>query len=626
MTTYRKLHGKAVKTVTTNPTDDAAEGQIWFNSTDNKFRSVVNLEAWSSGSPMINESRQRYATGTQTAGLLFGGYKNPNTNIGSTEEYNGSGYSAGGTMSTARRSPGGAGVQTSSLAIGGYTSTAVTTVEEYNGSSWTSSPALNNAKFIAGSFGTSSACVTEGGAPAPKAFETRDYTYWTAGPGPIGPANSYGAGAAGTSTAGLFAGGYPASPTDNLTRAVEWDGSSFSSTGSTNTARGYMGGFGVQTAAVMCAGKTGPGPNSTATETYDGSSFTTSPATLGTALAYGGACGTSSAGLAAGFSEHPPSYPSLSEEYNSSATVITAAAWSSSGNVPVSIRGGGSGGTKTSAWMSGGLKNSPTTDRNDTYLYDGTSWTAGNDLPNNYFIGGGTGPATAGLLWDGIVSGGGPGTTTYEFDGTNWTAASTYPAIGPNGSQGSTGAGVGQTAAVSMGGTGDPPPAQSARMIAYDGSSWTADTSMPTGVSGCAADGPNSAIWIAGGYSSPDSTSTASKEYDGSSWTTTGNLAFALAPSGQRFQGWGPQTSAIIAGGTGSSSTNHNCQQYNGTIWATAVSLGTGRDSNSFCSKTAGTKEGFIAAGYGDSANTNATEEFTEETTSLNVKDLTQSS
>ena len=129
MTTYRKLHGKAVKTVTTNPTDDAAEGQIWFNSTDNKFRSVVNLEAWSSGSPMINESRQRYATGTQTAGLLFGGYQNPNTNIGLTEEYNGSGYSAGGTMSTARRSPGGAGVKTSSLAIGGYTSTAVTTVE-----------------------------------------------------------------------------------------------------------------------------------------------------------------------------------------------------------------------------------------------------------------------------------------------------------------------------------------------------------------------------------------------------------------------------------------------------------------------------------------------------------------
>ena len=41
MTTYRNLHGKTVKTVTTNPSDDAAEGQIWFNSTDNTFKSIV---------------------------------------------------------------------------------------------------------------------------------------------------------------------------------------------------------------------------------------------------------------------------------------------------------------------------------------------------------------------------------------------------------------------------------------------------------------------------------------------------------------------------------------------------------------------------------------------------------
>ena len=46
MTTYRKIHGKAVKTVTTNPTDDAAEGQIWFNSTDNTFKSIVSSAAW----------------------------------------------------------------------------------------------------------------------------------------------------------------------------------------------------------------------------------------------------------------------------------------------------------------------------------------------------------------------------------------------------------------------------------------------------------------------------------------------------------------------------------------------------------------------------------------------------
>ena len=48
MATYRELHGKAVKTVTTNPSDDAAEGQIWFNSTDNTFKSAIVGAAWSS--------------------------------------------------------------------------------------------------------------------------------------------------------------------------------------------------------------------------------------------------------------------------------------------------------------------------------------------------------------------------------------------------------------------------------------------------------------------------------------------------------------------------------------------------------------------------------------------------
>ena len=52
MATYRELHGKAVKTVTTNPSDDAAEGQIWFNSTDNTFKSAVITEAWSSSGPL----------------------------------------------------------------------------------------------------------------------------------------------------------------------------------------------------------------------------------------------------------------------------------------------------------------------------------------------------------------------------------------------------------------------------------------------------------------------------------------------------------------------------------------------------------------------------------------------
>ena len=172
-----------------------------------------------------------------------------------------------------------------------------------------------------------------------------------------------------------------------------------------------------------------------------------------------------------------------------------------------------------------------------------------------------------------------------------------------------------------MGGVGDPPPAQSSRMLAYNGSSWTSDESMPTGVSGCAADGPNTAIWIAGGYSSPDSTSTASKEYNGASWTTTGGLVNAL-PQSVQFMGWGPQTNAIVAGGNPAADTVS--QQYNGTSWATAPSMSTGRDNSGYCSKTSGSQTGFIAGGYSGSANTDATEEFNPGTTSINIKTLTQ--
>ena len=634
MTTYRKIHGRAIKSVSSNLSAPSAEGQIWFNTTDNKFKSVVSLEAFSSGANTINSKQRVGGCGTQNAGLACGGLSAPPDppGLATTEEYDGTGWTAGGTLNTARGNTALIGTQTAAVFSGkGSPGTPYAgTTELYNGTAWTTNPnSAPDTYNYRSSCGTQTAGLLSGGnyPPTNRAAGNEHFDGTSFSEGGDLPQKQSQQGQAGTQTAAINSFGNTNSPVpgnsgdaDNAI-SLEYDGTSWTAGPNGRGVvdlSGYDMGAGTQTDALFVGG---PPTNSCK---YDGTTFTVGPAlaTAQPASAHG------SASASATWVAHGSPIPSVgnkTQEFNSSATVVTAAAWSSSGNVPVSIRGGGSGGTKDGAWMSGGLKNSPTLDRNDTYLYDGSSWTAGNDLPNNYFVGGGTGPQTAGLLWDGIVSGGGPGTTTYEFDGTNWTAASTYPAIGPNGSQGSTGAGVGQTAAVSMGGTGDPPPAQSARMIAYDGSSWTADTSMPTGVSGCAADGPNSAIWIAGGYSSPDSTSTASKEYDGSSWTTTGNLAFALAPSGQRFQGWGPQTSAIIAGGTGSPSTNHSCQQYNGTIWATAVSLGTGRDGNSFCSKTAGTKEGFIAAGYGDSANTNATEEFTEETTSLNVKDLTQS-
>ena len=419
----------------------------------------------------------------------------------------------------------------------------------------------------------------------------------------------------GTQTAALGVAGESGSP-PGPQLVEEYNGSAWTASPTLNTARGNQGPATCQGSTTNATMLGGNPPSGNAIENYDGTSWTTNSTTLAGNNSQSAGFGASgdSIGIFGGGNN-------IAEVYSVSTNAITAGAFSSGGTVPQIIRGGASGGIQTAAWITGGLQY-PGDTKNKTWTYDGASWSSAEDLPSNYLIGGGVGPATAGLAWDGIGSYG-PGTNTYEWDGTNWTAGGAAPAIGPGGNSYNTGAGVGQTAAVAIGGIGDPPPASSDRMIAYDGSSWSSDESLPSGIAGAAGDGPNTAIWIAGGRNDTvPSSSTDSKEYDGSSWTSTGSLVNPL-PEGIAFHGWGTQTAAIVAGGNPAADTAS--QQYNGTIWVSAPSLSTGRDNNAYCSKTSGSQTGFIAGGYSGTANTGATEEFNPETTALNVKTLTQS-
>ena len=54
MSTYRKIHGRSIQAVTTDPTESVAEGQVWYNTTSDTFKSIVASEAWSSASPLTN--------------------------------------------------------------------------------------------------------------------------------------------------------------------------------------------------------------------------------------------------------------------------------------------------------------------------------------------------------------------------------------------------------------------------------------------------------------------------------------------------------------------------------------------------------------------------------------------
>ena len=48
MTTYRNIHGRSIQAVTTDPSESVAEGQVWYNTTSDTFKSVVALESFTS--------------------------------------------------------------------------------------------------------------------------------------------------------------------------------------------------------------------------------------------------------------------------------------------------------------------------------------------------------------------------------------------------------------------------------------------------------------------------------------------------------------------------------------------------------------------------------------------------
>ncbi len=165
MTDYKTIRGKKIKSFATDLSNDQAEGQIFYSSTDNQFKTAVASAAWSSSGPLVTGRGYVAGCGTQTAGLAFGG--NPVT--AATEEYNGTGWGAGGDLNTSRRQLGGTGTQTAGLAFGGssgYPNIRAQT-EEYNGTSWSEQNDLSTARYGPGSAGTQTAALAFGGSTNP---------------------------------------------------------------------------------------------------------------------------------------------------------------------------------------------------------------------------------------------------------------------------------------------------------------------------------------------------------------------------------------------------------------------------------------------------------------------------
>ena len=618
MSTYKELVGKKIKAVSSDPSD-SADGQMWYNTATQSLRGLALTSAWSSASQL---GTGRYLTGgfgSQTAGVVTMGAIPPGASPQTiTEHYDGTGWSNGTAYPTGGYSGGGAGTQTAGLLAGG-TPGRTTAANEYDGSSWTSTGSVPVAcdNFSLCGEGTQSNIIGAiGRTPATGNSGTNTsvtYNGSVFGSAPnLNTARMYGNHAGtGTGTAGLIFGGFIDPSPNAMTNCEEYDGSSWSNTGSLNVAGSFLNGFGTQSDTVTNVNT----PNYAGTERYNGTSWTALPnmAVSTPGGLYGNAAGTSGTN---GYLTTLGPTLAATEEFNESTNIITAAAWASGGNLNNARDEGASSqnGLQTAALYFGGYYTDPAVAY--TEQYDGTSWTNKNNLNTARYSGAGAGTTTAALYSGGFSNPSTLQSAVEEFDGTNWA---TQPNSLSTGRYSAGGCGT-QTAALVYGGA---TPTYQSATEAYNGTSWTAGGALSQARSQMSGGvGISTAAICVGGRNPPvGNFLTLTEEYGGSSWTSGG----ALLTGANNMGGAGTATDAIIFGGIispGSPGYTGLTQGYDGTSFSTRPPLATSRN---YISGTGTATAGVAFGGNSHPTYTTATEEFTGETTTANVETFSTS-
>jgi hypothetical protein len=261
-------------------------------------------------------------------------------------------------------------------------------LESYQADSVATSGNVNTARTQLGGVGTLTAGVIYGGeSPAlTGATENYDGSTWTnSGTAPVAKSDMH---SSGTQTAALWGGGSPSS-----SGSFEYDGSTWTAGGNmTFSGRDfYSGSAGIQTAALQIGGFISPGTYSAVMQNYDGTSW----------------------------AHIPQSYPSAPQT-NQIATT----------------------GTQTSCISSGGSAGTP--DQTQSQTWDGTSWTAVNSLATGIRSAVANGTVGAGTL----ISGSPPSSPPYYdpgiqiWDGTCWALSPATLSVGRSQSAGGGGTGA----------------------------------------------------------------------------------------------------------------------------------------------------------------------------------------
>ena len=370
---------------------------------DNGSTVTNKTETWNGSSwtevAEQNTNRARYgAAGSSTAGIIMGGDTSPNTSHTEVEQWNGSAWTEIAEINTGRNTGGGSGAYTDALFSGGTPTPNSPLVERYDGTSWTELSDLNTGRYTTGSAGhtaADTAIIFGGYDGSARTTATEEF-----------------------SAPGIFTkqleGQLFFNSTANAFKETITDipGATWSSGGSTNTAREFAGRAGSQTAGLTFGGAGTPSALAI-TELYNGSSWT-EVADLNTARGYlllGN--GTSTSALCSGGDVNPPagaiSVNAINESWDGSS-------WTEVGDLNTArTLTGQFGASNTSSIVAGGYNNTANVDNNESW--NGSSWTEIAEQNTARRSLAAMGIATAGIL----ASGNGPTADVELWDGTSWT-------------------------------------------------------------------------------------------------------------------------------------------------------------------------------------------------------------
>ena len=389
-----------------------------------------------------------------------------------------------------------------------------------------------------------------------------------------------------------------------------------------NTARSYAGGGGTSNTDVFIWGGGQPvANNGTKTEAWNGSAWTEVNDLAVARDTYANGAGSATNGITAGGynGSLSPTNVANTEEWNfppvtqnklkegmiflSGGTTLKgfgkaagtpAGTWSSGGNYPISKEGVGATGTRDAALGFGG---SPATAVSAEY--DGTSWTAGNNMNTPTYYRWGAGTQAAGMA----AGGGGPPfkTETELYNGTNWSEVNDMN-IGRSYAIYNVGT---QTAGYFFGGF-IPTNPNATTSENWDGTNWTSGTAINSAREASAAWGIQTSAIMAGGTAPPGRVNTV-ESWNGTAWSEIAEINTARSYAG----GGGQENGAGIIYGGDDGSLTAKTEFWNGSSWTELADLSTAKQAVG----NTGSAVAAIAFGGGAPSVTNATEEWTVDAT-----------